>query len=897
MERLRIFIARLRALFRRDAVLQDIEEELRLHVEMEAENLVERGAAAEEAASVARRSFGNLGRIRDLAYDVRGAGMLETLWQDLRFGLRMLIKKPGFTLTAVLTLALGIGANTAIFSVVNAVLLTPLPYPASDRLVFVSEHTQQVDNIPVAWPNFLDWREQNNTMEQIGVYNRDSYNLTGGGDPERLPAAQVSADLLSALGVGAALGRIFSVEEDQPGSSPVALLSYALWQRKYGGDPNILDRTIILNDRGYTVIGVLPAGFQFPGRVDLWLPAGQLSGTDWRNRGNHPGLSGVARLKPGVTIEQARADLDAIALRLEEQYPDTNRDHRVALAPLLDAAVDGAGSALWLLLGASALVVAVACANVANLLLVRAAGRRREIAVRMALGATRARLVRQLLTESVMLALLGGAAGCLLANWGVKLLIAMAAACLPRAGEIHVSGPVLGFAAAASILTGILFGLAPAWQAGKVWLQDTLKAGDRGLIPSGGPVRGALIVCEMALALVLLAGTGLLLRSFYNLNKVDSGFDYDHLRSFSLSLPDRRYPDPEQRTAFYLDLTRKLAALPGVQSVALASGLPFGNSSWRPQFAIEGRPVPPQSELPYMEACLVSPDYFTTMGIPLRSGRYFTEQDNRQHLAGRNLTGIDKQARQMAGVNAVIIDEEFARRYWPDENAVGKFIRLAPVSAGSPLLSVVGVVGRVKMDRLSADSSRVQCYFPSLQLPFSGMTVIVKSNLEQGEMLASAREQVQALDSRQPIYNPRAMEQLRADSIAPERLNLTLISLFAAVALVLAAVGIYGVVSYSASQRTHEIGIRMALGAQRSDVLKLMVRQGMALTLIGLGIGLSAALGLTPLMKGMVFGISPADPLTFAATALLLTGVALAACYLPARRATKINPLDALRHE
>jgi putative ABC transport system permease protein len=654
----------------------------------------------------------------------------------------------------------------------------------------------------------------------------------------------------------------------------------------------------------------MPADFQFPSRVELWVPAGQLSGGDWQQRANHPGLYGVARLKRGVTIEQARSDTAAIALGLEKQYPDTNRDHRITLTPLMETIVGDVGWTLWVLFAAASFVLLIACANVANLLLVRAAARQREMAIRAALGASHARLTRQLLTESVMMALLGGGAGWL-ALWGVKVLITGGSVIIPRASEVSLDGRVLAFAAGASVLTGILFGLAPAWQTRKVSLQQTLKEAGHSVTAVKQRMRSALIVTEIALALVLLAGAGLLLRSFYQLNKVDPGFSYDHLLSFSLSLPEKKYSKPQQRIDFFGNLARTLSALPGAQSVGLASGLPFGSSSWRNSFVVKGRPVPPPGEIPLLEGCLVTPDYFRTMGIPLRAGRYFTEQDSRlgaqasppasspQQPAAHDPSALNQGATQVAGVNAIIIDEEFARRYWPDEDAVGKRIRVGPVDPGTPLMTVVGVVGRVKMDRLSAESNRVQCYLPYLQFPypFSNMTVVIKTALEPAQMIAVARQKVQSLDPNQPIYNLRTLEQVRAESIAPERLNLTLLSLFASLALILAAVGIYGVVSYSVTQRTHEIGIRLALGARRGDVLKLVVGQGMKLALVGAAIGLVASFALTRSLKSLLFGVSTNDPLTLTAIALLLTGVALLACFVPAWRATKVDPLVPLRQE
>ena len=887
----------LRNLIRKDQVEQELAEEVQSYLEMLIDAKVRDGLEPGEARRAALIELGGVEQVKERVREVRVGHYWGTVWQDLRYGLRSLRKNPAFTSVVVITLALGVGANTAIFSVVNAVLLRPLPYPESDRLVFLSERSRQAEKVFVAWPNYLDWRAQQSVFEHVGVYNRDSYNLTGDGEPERLVAGQVSADLFAALRVGAALGRVFTGDEERPGGAPVAVLSHGLWRRRFGGDANILGRAITLNERGYTVVGVMPAGFQFPARAELWVPAGQLSGGDWQQRGNHPGLYCVARLRPGVTLEQARAEMETIALRLEKQYPGTNRDARVTLTPLKETVVGDVRLALWVLFAAAGFVLLIACVNVANLLLARSAARRHEMGIRAALGASRPRLARQLLTESVLLSLIGGGGGWLLADWGVGLLVAGDAGGLPRTGEIRLDGSVLLFTAAAAVLTGILFGLAPAWQAGRVRLHQSIKEAGHGTTDRRQRTRSALVIAETALALVLLVGAGLLLRSFYQLNRVDAGFDYEHLLSFSLSLPAGKYTSPEQLNNFYSSLIQKLGALPGARSVGLASGLPFGNSSWRLPFVVEGRPVPPPGEVPSLEACAVSPDYFRTMGIPLRAGRYFTEQDNRQHLAGRDLSGLNEGARGVVGLNAIIIDEEFARRYWPGEDAVGKRIRLAPVAPDSPVLTVVGVVGRVKADRLGADSNRVQGYTSYLQFPFSNMTVVIKSQLEPAQMIAAARRQVQATDAHQPIYNVRTVAQARDDSIAPERLNLTLIGLFAALALALAAVGISGVVSYGVTQRTHEIGVRLALGARTSDVLRLVVGEGMKLALVGLAIGVLASLALTRLLRSLLFGVGATDPLTFAGVAGVLALVALLACYLPARRATKVDPLVALRYE
>jgi putative ABC transport system permease protein len=534
---------------------------------------------------------------------------MQTFWQDLRYGARMLWKNPGFTLIAIITLALGIGANTAIFSVVNAVLLRPLPYPESDKLVLLNEYSPQMQ-MSVAWPNSVDWRERQTVFEKLGVYNRASYNLTSGGDPERLLAAQMSADALAALRVNVALGRVYTNDEDKPGANPVVVLSHALWQRRFGGEAKLLNQTITLNGRNYTVIGVMPEGFLFPSRVEMWVPVGPLSDQrDWQQRGNHPGLTGLGRLKPGVTIEQARAELDSIAVALEKQYPQTNEGSRVRLRELKSVIVNDVRSALQVLLGAVGFVLLIACANVANLMLARAATRQREMAIRTALGASRWRVVRQLLTESVLLAVLGGGLGVLLAQWGLELILKFNPNSIPRAREIGTDGSVLVFTLAVSVLTGLVFGLVPAWQTSRADVHETLKSAGRGATGRRHWLRGGLVVTEMALTLVLLVGAGLLIRSFYNLLQVNPGFNHENMLSFTVSLPARKYDTQEKRIAFFQSLIQNVRALPGVQSAALASGLPLGNNGWQTSFRIEGRPLPPPSQVPLMEACLVSPDY------------------------------------------------------------------------------------------------------------------------------------------------------------------------------------------------------------------------------------------------------------------------------------------------
>jgi putative ABC transport system permease protein len=762
--------------------------------------------------------------------------------------------------------------------------------------VFLNETSKAMDEISVSYPNFTDWRNQNHVFENIGVYNRSSYNLTGVGDAERIITGQVSADMFAALRAQPAMGRLFTNDEDKPGGTPVVLLSHPLWQRRFGGQANILNQQLMLNNKSYTVIGIMPEGFQFPTRVEMWVPVGQLSGeASWLSRGNHPGLYGVARLKPGVTFPQAKAEMDTIGANLAKQYQESNAGNGIGLHPLLEVFVGDVRRPLWVLFAAVAFVLLIACANIANLLLARAQSRQKEMAIRSAMGAGRWRIARQLLTESVLLALIGGTVGMLVAQWGIKLILYISPDALPRAKEIGLDWRVLAFTIGLSFVTGLLFGLVPALQAGVVDVHETLKETGRGT--SGRHwLRSSLVVVEVATTLVLLVGAGLMIRSFYRLQKVNPGFSYDHLTSFTVALPQKKYAEGEQREQFYNRLLENLRGLPGVEATAAASGLPLGNNGWQTGFVVDGRPRPPRDQTPLMEACLVTPDYFKAMNIPVKSGRVFDSHDDRSWIAGKDLSKLDDDEKQMAPLNSIVIDEEFARRYWPGEEAVGK--RIAMGSEKDPrFLTVLGVVGRVKMEGLGTDSKRVQGYFPFAQTPSSGMTVILKAAGDPNQLIAAVRQQVKAIDPDQPIYSVRTMDDIRAESVAPERLNLTLLSIFAGIALVLAVVGIYGVMSYTVTQRTHEIGIRMAIGAQPRDVFRMVIGQGMMLALIGVVCGLIGAFGLTRLMASMLFGVEPTDPITFAAIAVLLTGVALVACYVPGRRATKVDPVVSLRYE
>jgi predicted permease len=823
--------------------------------------------------------------------------MASTLWQDVRYGARMLLKTPGVSIIVIIALALGIGANSAIFSVVNAVLLRPLPFDQPDSLVFLNEKSPVLDEMSISYPNFTDWRAQNQSFEKMGVYNRGSYNLTGAGEAERIVTAQMSADLFSVLRVNALHGRLFTNDEDKPGAAPVVILSYGLWQRRFGGQTSILNQAITLNGKSYTVIGIMPQSYAYPTRAEMYVPVGQLSDQPgWQQRGNHPGLYGVARLKPGVTIEQADADMNTIAVNLEKQYPDSNPGNRVRLRPLMEIFVVDVRRALWVIFGAVGFVLLIACANIANLLLARATARKKEMAIRTAVGASRRRIVQQLLTESVLLSLIGGAIGLVLARWGVDLILYMSPDAIPRSREIGLDWTVLAFTIGISFLTGILFGLIPAIQAGEVDVHETLKETGRGTTGRQW-LRSSLVVLEVATTLVLLIGAGLLIRSFYLLQKVNPGFSHEHLTSFSVSLPEKKYANQEARSTFYNTLLENVRALPGVESAAAASGLPLGNNGWQTSFTVDGQPPPERDRTPLMEACVVTPDYFRAMNIPVLRGRVFTDRDDRSHLAGQDLSKLNENLREIAGLKSIVIDEEFAKRHWPNEDPIGKRVRIGGADHDNPLLEVIGVVGRVKMESLNQNSDRVQGYMAFNEIPFGDMTVLIKGASDPNQLISSVRNTVKSIDPDQPIYNPLTMDEIRADSVAGERLNLTLFSLFAGIALVLAIVGIYGVMSYSVTQRTHEIGIRMAIGARPRDVFTMILGHGMKLALIGVVIGLVGAFALTRLMATMLFGVEPTDATTFAGISLILITVALLACYLPGRRATKVEPTISLRYE
>ncbi|HEX5734752.1 MAG TPA: ABC transporter permease [Blastocatellia bacterium] len=879
MKWLNILRARLRAFVRRERVIAEIDEELRSHVEMQTEANIERGMRPEEARIAAMRSFGKLGLMRDLAYDVRGGGMLEILWQDLRYGTRMFLKQPGFTLIAVLTLALGIGANTAIFSVVNAVLLRPLPYAEPERLVWLWDTIPQLPTAPTSLPEFLDWKDQNQSFEHLAAFLSGNMFLDTGDGAQDTPVGLVTPETFALFRVSPILGRTFTDEETLPGRFRVAVLGQAMWQSRFGSDPNVLGRTIDLNGAPYTIIGVMPEGFSFPNRAELWRPL--VIDPNNLDRGPHY-LRVVGRLKPGVTLEQAQAEMSALTARLAAQHPEKNAGHGAKLELLRDVVVGDIGPALFILLGAVGFVLLIACANVANLLLARVGARQKEIAVRTALGASRLRIVRQLLTESMMLSVGGGAAGFLIAVWGVNWLVSLGPDTIPRVHEIAVDPRVVGFTLLISAATSLLFGLAPALQASRPDLTDALKEGGRssaGL--ARNRLRSVLVISEVALSLVLLVGAGLMIRSFAKLNQVDPGFNPAEVLTMGVALLRSKYPEEERVASFYSQLLERAAATPGVVSAGAISELPFSGSNTNDSFTIEGRPPVAKQEEPITEYRVVTPRYFESMGIPLLAGRDFAETDTKQ------------------APNVVVINEAFANRHFAGESPLGQRIRLQGQER-DPLL-IVGVVGDVR--QLGLDQQPIpEAYVPFLQDPLSktyqrSMTIVARTKSDPGSVAGSLRAELTSLDKSLPVFSLKPMTEYLRDSLARRRFNLILLTAFGGVALVLAAIGIYGVISYGVTQRTHEIGIRMALGAEKGDVLRLVIRQGMIMALGGVAIGLLASLALTRLMETLLFGVSVTDTLTFTVIALLLTSVALLACFVPARRATKVDPLVALRYE
>jgi predicted permease len=806
----------------------------------------------------------------------------------------MLASNAGFTIVAVLTLTLGIGANTAIFSVINGVLLQPLPYHDPGRLMILGEKTPEFDMMSLAYPNFQDWQKENRSFESLTAHRWADYDLTGSGMPEHLSGRMVSAEFFSTLGIKPLRGRDFEAQEDHVGGARVAMISGGLWTRRFGASFDVIGRLITLNGQAYTVIGVFPADFRFFGAADVFTLIGQWDDVLAHSREAHPGLRAVGRLRPGVSREQAQADMNSVAAQLAQTYPKSNAHHGVTMRPLAQDMVGDVRPALMVLLGAVGFVLLIACANVANLLLARSASRRREMAIRGALGASQGRMVRQVLTEGVLMALAGGALGLLLAHWGTRAVVAAIPGGLPRAENIGVDGWVLAFTLVVSAVTGVIFALAPALQMSRLDLHTTLREGSRGSTGGQHRLRSILMVTEVAASLVLLMGAGLMLQTMWRLSRVRPGFNPRNMLTFSVGFSPANRAAPDRIRSAYRELTESIHALPGVEAAGMVDDVPLTYSDSELPFWVSGRPRPSsQSEMLWALNYDVTPGYLRAMDIPLLRGRFISDTDVK------------------GSAPVIVIDEMMAKGLFPHQDPVGQSIRIAvPEGFGPGLdapLQIVGVVGHVKhfgLDTDAASKIQYQVYLPFLQLPDQiipiasmGMTMMVRTAADPLSLVSAVRRRVAERDAQQSVFDVQTMEKIVSDSVAGRRFSMLLLGVFAGLALVLATVGIYGVISYTATQRTHEIGIRMALGAERADVLRMVVGHGLRLSLIGIGTGVAAALGLTRLMSSMLYGVRPTDIVTYAAVSLILAGVALLASYVPARRATRVDPLVALRYE
>jgi putative ABC transport system permease protein len=811
---------------------------------------------------------------------------MSDLLQDLRYAARMLAANPVVAIVIVLALALGIGANTALFSVVDAVLLRPLPYPDPERLVMIWGHFAGI-GLPknqnwISVPEFMDVKELNRSFSNTAVFAGGAVAIKAGSVPEQIDAAFVSADFFPVLGVRPQLGRGFLPGDDQPGHDNVVVLGHGIWQRQFGGNAGVVGTTLSVNGEPHTVVGIAPAWFRFPADTEIWKPVAFTPDSMAPNsRGNH-GLQLLARIRPGVSFEQARADAESVTRRIIERTPDyPYRDFqfRLILSPLLDETVGDIRGALWILMGAVGFVLLIACANVANLLLARAGAREREIAIRAALGASRRRMIRQLLTESTFLALIGGGLGLLLAWWGLEMLIQIGSVSFPRISAATLDARVLAFTLAVALLTGILFGTAPALQASRA-KHDTLKEGGRGLTAGAASqrLRGLLVVAEIALSLVLLVGAGLLLKSFFRLHSVDAGFSTEGILTMRIGLPQVRYPEPSDVGRFYRDVLERVRRLPGVEVAGATSALPLSGTGSSGTTTIDTRAVPPQEASPEADWRAVTPGFFEAMGIRLIRGRYFEERDAE------------------TATPAAIIDETMAETYWPEDDPIGKRLKRGGMQSRNPWMTVVGVVKHVRYRTLE-ERSRVQLYWPHLQNPSRSMSLALRTSVDPAALSPAVQRVILGLDPDRPVSRVRTMEELLADSIARRKFSMLLLAIFAAAALLLASIGVYGVLSFAVTQRSHEMGIRMALGASRGSVLRLVMSQSLALALTGAAIGLAASFWLTRLISTLLFDVKAHDPATFALVPAFLVAVALAAGYLPARRATKVDPMIVLRYE
>lgn len=869
--------------FRRERWDHERERELQAYLDIETDENIARGMTPDEARFAARRKLGNPTQIREEIYRMNSLGFIESLWQDLRCGARMLRKNAAFTAIAVLTLALGIGANTAIFSVIHAVLLSPLPYNDPDRIVLVIESnpSRGFPQFSVSPPNYIDWKKDSTSFEQITSIARGDFNYTGGAEPQRLSGARVGSSFFAVMGATPGIGRTFLPEDDVVGKASVVVLSYGLWTRRFGGDPQIIGKSLTLDGHSYRVVGVMQSGFQFPRGVDLWLPSEfDADALGPGARGAHY-LRVMARLKPNIGIDKAQIEMVGISKRLEQLYPRTNAGWSSRLLSLNEATVANVRPTLLVLFGAVGFLLLIACANVANLLLARATARQREIAIRFSLGASRWRIARQLLTESILLSGIATAAGLLLAEWVIRALRTLPPSNLPRAASIGLDLPVLIFAAGVAVLTGLLFGFAPALQITRGAPAESLKEGGRSSSAGRHGVRSALVVLETTLALVLLVGSGLLLKSFLRLQTVDPGFQYKNVVTTDIALPESKYSTEAQKIQFFDQLLEGIQSAPGIKEVAASSGNPMEGSNLSFAFATKDLQALSPVDQPSAGYYVVSANYFHTLHIPLLVGRYFAKEDS----AGRP--------------RVAIISQSVAQRFFHDKNPIGQMIAIgvgAPRPEGPLWREIVGVVGDIKDDGLG-EAPTMTVYEPYTQMAWSDMNLFVRSDGDAAQVAATVRSQVASVDKDQPVGDISTGEQFMAEAVAQPQLRTMLLSLFAGLALVLASLGIYGVMSNTVAQRTHEIGVRMALGAGRSSVLRLVLNSGMRLTLLGIALGTAGAFALTRVMKTFLFHVTPTDPATFVEVALFLFLVALLASYIPARRATRVDPVIALRYE
>lgn len=877
----------------------EIVEELAQHAEDRYREMVSSGTSEAEARRMALDEIGGRELLAKELLAVeragatepvvlgagRGGHLLASLGQDLRYGFRTLRKNPGFTAVAMLALALGIGANTAIFSVVNGVLLRPLGYPDPDRLLMIFETTSEFSQMSVAYPNYLDWRRESRSFTDMGVTRSDDFNFTGRGEPEHLSGEYVSASLFPTLGVAPFMGRGFLPQEDRQGATCAIMLSYGFWKQRLGADPDILGKVLTLNAMSCAVVGVLPSDSRFRETAQVFVPIEQYDAGLLRTRESHPGISVFGRLKPTATIKAAQAEIASITSVLARQYPKTNAGHGARVVRMKDDMVGSIRPTLLLLVGAVGFVLIIACANVANLLLARSTARKREFAIRTALGAERRRIVRQLLTESVLLSLGAAAIGLLLARWGTSLVLAAAPDSLPRSTEIGIDPYVLLFTLAVSIVTGIVFGLAPAFHGANANPQESLKEGARGAGGGRHRAESVFVSVEIGLAVILLAGAGLMMQSVWRLLRVDPGFNTRKILTMGAALSPKVMADPPAIRLAFQQLLARVAAIPGVQSVATTNMVPLAGSDNEIAFWRGTGPQPPQDQTMSAMFSIVTPDYIRAMQIPLRRGRFFTARDN-----------LDSPP-------TVVVDDVLARHIFPGQDPVGRQFSIMILGT----VRIAGVVGHVKYWGLDSDDTakiRDQIYFPLMQVPDRfmsgaavGQTLLLRTAPEPLSLIPAVRAQVAGPTQDQPIYAVQTMEQIISGSLAERRFTMLVLIIFAATALLLAAVGIYGVMSYAVTRRTHELGIRVALGSSRQEIVGLVLRQGMRLAAIGLAGGLVAALALTRLMAGLLYGVRPADPATLGCVALVLGGIALAACYIPARRATAVDPVVALRCE